>query len=384
MPENELRAARSDRFVAAVEQIYAAAALPAQWPAALQAIGTCFDDPGSLLIYQRDDGSFGTFVAPGLAAAQRDYEQNGWWRQDLRFIRSVERGYLANLDTISDRHVATEEEIEGHPFYAQFLRAHGLKWFAGSAMSPDPHVGVALSVQRSADRPAYSDEELAVAARLARHVENALRLSIRLINAELVNLALADALARVGVGVFLIDADGRIMFANLAGEKLIGRGLQTVRGRLTASFAGEREALETAVTQAIGARDPAWSDNPRPVVVRGLDTNAFLAAYVMPIRHSGGGRLEQLLAGIRAIVVVTESKAGDPPDPAMVRDLLGLTLGEARVATLVGSGLAPRESAQKLGIAEETARTTLKRVFDKVGISRQSELVGLLTRLVLR
>ena len=120
------------------------------------------------------------------------------------------------------------------------------------------------------------------------------------------------------------------------------------------------------------------------MVVRGLDANSFLAVYVMPIRHSTGGRLEQLLAGVQAIVVVTESKAGDPPDPAMVRDLLGLTLGEARVATLVGSGLAPRESAQKLGIAEETARTTLKRVFDKVGISRQSELVGLLTRLVLR
>ena len=384
MAANELTPARSDRFVAAVEQIYSAAALPANWPTALQAIGACFEDLGSLLIYQRDDGSFGTFVAPGLEAAQRDYEQNGWWRHDLRFIRAVERGYLVNLDTVSDRHVATDEEIENHPFYAQFLRSHGLKWFAGSAMSPDPHVGVALSVQRSADRPAYSDQELALAARLSRHVENALRLSIRLINAELANLALADALARVGVGVFLIDADGRIMFANLAGEKLVGRGLHTVRGRLTAPFAGEREALEAAVTQAVEAQDVGWSENPRPVVVRGFDPNAFLAVYVMPIRHSTGDRLEQLLAGVRAIVVVTESKAGAPADPAMVRDLLGLTLGEARVATLVGSGLAPRELAQKLGIAEETARTTLKRVFDKVGISRQSELVGLLTRLVLR
>ena len=156
-----------------------------------------------------------------------------------------------------------------------------------------------------------------------------------------------------------------------------------MRGRLTARFAGEREVLEAAVTQAIDVQDDGWSESPRPVVVRGLDANSFLAVYVMPIRHSTGGP-EQLLTGVRAIVVVTESKAGDPPDPAMVRDLLGLTLGEARVATLVGSGLAPRESAQKLGIAEETARTTLERVFDKVGISRQSELVGLLTRLVLR
>jgi len=67
-----------------------------------------------------------------------------------------------------------------------------------------------------------------------------------------------------------------------------------------------------------------------------------------------------------------------------VRDVLGLTLGEARVAALVGFGLPPREAASRLGIAEETARNVLKRVFSKVGVSRQSELVGLLTKLVLR
>src|SRR5258708_36886692 len=68
----------------------------------------------------------------------------------------------------------------------------------------------------------------------------------------------------------------------------------------------------------------------------------------------------------------------------LVRDILGLTLAEARVAALVGSGQAPREAAGKLGITEETARTVLKRVFAKVGVSRQSELASLLTKLVLR
>ena len=54
------------------------------------------------------------------------------------------------------------------------------------------------------------------------------------------------------------------------------------------------------------------------------------------------------------------------------------------MAALVGSGLAPREAAEKLGITEETARTVLKRVFSKTGVSRQSELVALLTKLALR
>jgi DNA-binding CsgD family transcriptional regulator len=66
-----------------------------------------------------------------------------------------------------------------------------------------------------------------------------------------------------------------------------------------------------------------------------------------------------------------------------VRDLFGLALGEARVAALVGSGLSPREAAGRLGISEETARTALKHVFAKAGVSRQNELAALLGRLVM-
>jgi len=63
---------------------------------------------------------------------------------------------------------------------------------------------------------------------------------------------------------------------------------------------------------------------------------------------------------------------------------LGLTLGKARGAALVGFGPPSRAAAEKLGIAEETARVVLKRMFAKTGVSRESELTALLTRLILR
>jgi DNA-binding CsgD family transcriptional regulator len=67
-----------------------------------------------------------------------------------------------------------------------------------------------------------------------------------------------------------------------------------------------------------------------------------------------------------------------------VERLFGLTPAEARVAALIGSGLSPRQAAEKLGISEGNVRTTLKHVFTKVGVSRQSELAVLLTKLALR
>jgi DNA-binding CsgD family transcriptional regulator len=86
----------------------------------------------------------------------------------------------------------------------------------------------------------------------------------------------------------------------------------------------------------------------------------------------------------RALLLAIDPHAGDPPDPGLVRDVLGLTLREARLASFVGIGLRPGQAAEKLGITEETARTALKRVFAKVGVSRQSELAVPLTKLVLR
>ncbi len=80
--------------------------------------------------------------------------------------------------------------------------------------------------------------------------------------------------------------------------------------------------------------------------------------------------------------MVVEVKSGEPADPALVRDLLGLTLGEARVAALIATGMTPREVAQRLYITEGTTRTGLKRVFHKAGVSRQSELAALLARAV--
>jgi hypothetical protein len=45
----------------------------------------------------------------------------------------------------------------------------------------------------------------------------------------------------------------------------------------------------------------------------------------------------KFLTRARAIMLVADAVSDQPPDPPLVRDLLGLTLAEARVAELVGN-----------------------------------------------
>jgi DNA-binding CsgD family transcriptional regulator len=370
-----------DPFVRAVEAIYTAAPDPGLWPMALQAIADVFSDVGAILMWRRDDGKFGVMVSPRLEGPSREYALE-WAQQDIRAARRSEHAYHATREAIADHHVLTAREIETHPFYTQFLARHGLKWSAATALAPDPHVMAEIRIERAPERPPYSEPELDLLSRLGRHAETAGRLSIRLLNAELADVGMRNALSRLGVGVFALDGNGRVVFKNEAGERLLGGGLRVTDGRLRVASTAGRGGLEQALAAALGEA-PRATGEPKPVMVEREGALRPLALYVLPITAQVSAA-QAFLAEARALVLAIDPQADAPPEPALVRDILGLTLAEARVAALVGSGVAPREAAGRLGISEATVRTALKRVFDKVGVSRQSELAALLTRLVLR
>ncbi|QGM44615.1 helix-turn-helix transcriptional regulator [Methylocystis heyeri] len=373
----------NDLFVAAVEAIYGAAAQPSNWARALEAVADVFGDVGANLIWRRDDGSLGIIVSPSLLFCAEEW--NKWQDADIRAQRVHDRSIAAQFDAVTDRHLVTAQEVEAHPFYTQFLIPNGLGWLASAPVSPDPAVVVWISVQRAKAKASFSDEELEILARLARHAEQSLRLSVRLFDAELSKVGMGEALARLGIGVFALDSLKRVVFANPAAERVVGKGLDIANGRLCAAAKHETTALKCEIDRVIHATPEQVDGAPKPVLIHREEHDRPLALYVLPVTaHGLDPAAAQFLTHARAIVLVIDPQADSPADPAVVRDILGLTLGEARVAALVGFGLTPRAAAEQLGIAEETARVVLKRVFAKAGVSRQSELSALLTKLVLR
>ena len=370
----------NDRVHDAVRAIYDSATDPDLWPRALEAIAGCTDDVGTVLMWKRDDGGFGTIVSPALEAAQAAYAA-GWWQHDIRAFRGVERGYLSLMDGATDRDVVTDEEVLTHPIYTDFLRPHGLGWFAAANVAPDPRIYAVISVQRHYEKPRFSDEEVRLVAILGRHVEQSLRLSMRMIDAELTRDRLIDALSAMSTGVFGLDSLGRITIVNEAGRALIDRGLAIVDRRLIPQYRTNREDFAAALALALGDMGATC---PKAVIVGNREDGGIpLVLYFLPVTDADVFA-DGMLAKTRVLVLAVEVGRTDPIDPTILRDLMGLTLNEARVAALVGCGMPPRTVAGRLGITEETTRTVLKRVFSKTGISRQSELVARLAGLPYR
>ena len=367
-----------DAANAAIDDIYECATDPSRWPLALQKIADCFGDVGCILLYSRADGHYGVIQSPSLDIVAKSYVLDGWIDRDFRAIRTRERGYFFGRDVITDRDVMTEQEMLTEPFYSEFLAGFGLKYFAASMVSPDRETEVAISIQRAIDKPPYSEDELAVLAMLGKHVERSLRLGIRLLDDELSKISLAQALGRLDVGVFIIDALGRVIFSNDRAESLVGDGIELLGEERKLRFVS---SSEVAAAPASGSALESFYKQERPLQIHRRRSSRPLTAYCLPVPVRSAPR--DLLVNAKAIVLLLDP-VGKSLDPSAIRDLLGLTLAESKVAALIGTGIAPRDAAAKLGIAEDTVRKALNSIFGKTGLSRQTELVSLLSRVALR
>lgn len=76
-----------------------------------------------------------------------------------------------------------------------------------------------------------------------------------------------------------------------------------------------------------------------------------------------------------AVLFISDSEACTRPSADHLRVVYGLTAAEARLTALVATGHDSHSAARNLGVSGNTVKYHLKSIFDKVGVSRQAELI---------
>ncbi|QXQ06087.1 hypothetical protein KX816_18150 [Sphingosinicellaceae bacterium] len=196
--------------------------------------------------------------------------------------------------------------------------------------------------------------------------------------------SLHAALDLVGVAVFVLDGQGRLIDTNGAARVLLdaGDGLRKVGSMLTACSLEDSARLQTAIAHA-GSGDHA---------VAGTTSGASQQAPVLSIRREGARPLSvAVMRGDRGsggdgrVVVHAVDPQGDVEQPLLPAcAIYGLTGAETRLAKLLVGGASVVEAAARLQIQPPTARTYLKQVFAKTGTNRQAALVQLLLTSIVR
>jgi DNA-binding CsgD family transcriptional regulator/PAS domain-containing protein len=182
---------------------------------------------------------------------------------------------------------------------------------------------------------------------------------------------LADALDSLSAGVFLIEANGRIVHANAAGRGILGVDdfLRSIGGRLVARDTKINRTLQDIVAGSgdleIGSKGIAL-----PLIAREGECHVV---HVLPLaaaarRRAGAPRTV-------AAVFVCRATLETPSSADVIRRAYQLTPTELRVLlAIVNIGGIP-EVATALGVADTTIKTHVGRLFEKTGAGRQADLV---------
>lgn len=186
-------------------------------------------------------------------------------------------------------------------------------------------------------------------------------------NAASVFLSLIDHTGRAAA---VVREDGTLLEANSRARALLGLDVAAHGERLLSNVPAERQALARALRASVARTGPRFSD---PVLMQS-PSGGFLLAYVLPLEHGEHGK-------DAALVLLADMHGTERRDAVQLLQLFGLTGAEAKLAALVGTGMPPKGAAAELNISEHTARSTLKTVYDKLGIKKQSELGHLVARL---
>ena len=185
--------------------------------------------------------------------------------------------------------------------------------------------------------------------------------------------ALADTLDGLSAGVFLIDAQCRVIHANAAGQAMLREGdfLRSAGGRFVTRDAQVNRDLGEAVGNSDGGSRAVSGAFP----LTAHDGEQYVA-HLLPMRSLVHGNIEPALNAAAAIFVC-KVELDSQSYGGLVARAFGLTPAELRVLlSIVEVGGVP-ETSGRLGVAETTVKTHLYRVFSKTGASRQADLVKL-------
>ncbi len=296
---------------------------------------------------------------------------NPWFRYSDRLHRPAGVRTNERLAALLQDHDALYRSA----YYNEWMRPQGFRWTIGTTMVADDRMVANFTLLREPDRPTFDEVEVAAFGRVAAHMTRALELGVRLESAQAASGA--AALDAIRSPVALVDARLAVAYANEAMQALLrrGTGLRSRHGRLVATDAESHRALAASVAGALSAAAAAPSDDGL-VGIR-CAPDRMLAVRAAPAR----GALGRYLPSPPLALLVFADPAREPPVRAeAVRRLYGCTNAEARLVAALVAGASLQRAAGTLGVRYETARSTLKSAFGKLGVDSQARLVARVLR----
>ncbi len=366
------------RVISLIELIYAAATRPERWNGFISALSR---ELGGVAIvmnleipYRHDSATtYRIHSEPRYGEVFTDLLNRGQVPWPMVEIAEMER-FARSEEFISP------SELEDTELYRRYMRPQGFvsEGQGGHIIAAaDGRVLAAIGIYcREGGRPT-TQADFALLDQLVPHLRRSFAIHCELQEAHYRQKATSEVIDRFPIGVLFIDRGLHVVESNRAVDRIAAQrdGFSIVDG----------------VPRASGSPSSAGFTQ---LLRRSLNTEAGAAVMgdIFAIeRRSGRQPYEVLVARLLETPMTTGARQpvaavfiADPEDqhlrmPQVLATLYHLTPAEADLASLLSSGHSLEEAARARNVTENTVRSQLKRIFAKTGVSRQTNLVRLLT-----
>jgi DNA-binding CsgD family transcriptional regulator/PAS domain-containing protein len=361
----------SDKFRHAVSSIYGAALIPDLWTAALQSV---IDDAGAVgagySVFNKRTKRVEWLSQSGpLVGREGDYFS--YYQVLDRYRPILETVPAARWLQISE--CLPETVLRRDEWYNDYLLKAGIDDALSARLFESPSHVVVFGVSHGVDQAPFTRARIAALQASLQPLANAARLQVELLSLGWKSSVALLALDQLGAAVIIADTDGRVIQTNRAAERVLqrGDGLRIRNGKLGALDVSENAGLETAIASAAMEQEtPAAIGRMR---VRRHDS---CLPYVLTVAPLGADLT--IYGRALAMIVLTDPDECSPSERELA-EFFRLSPAESRLAVALLAGKKLSEVAMEFRVQITTLRTQLSSILRKTGVTRQVDLIRLLS-----
>jgi DNA-binding CsgD family transcriptional regulator len=343
--------------------IYDAAIDPSLWEGAIERAAYFIGGSGAALI-NKDVGARN-------AVSQHEF---GFQRLPVALFEPIypaaEPHFLGDIgQPIATTDLIPFSELRETELYRQWAQPQGIVDFISAVLDRTTISSAIFGVFRHERNGLVDDRARRQMRLIAPHIRRAVLIG-RMFEFKAGEVAtFVDALDGLSAGMYLVDAEGRLIHANAAGRTILAAGdiLSSAGGRLVASDTRVQRTLRD-VFAAAGQGDAAVGIKGIAVSLIGKDDERYVA-HALPLTSGARRRAGIDRAAAAALFVRRASQ--------VIGETFKLTPTELRVLLAITEVGGIPEVATAFGVADTTVRTHVNRLFQKTGATRQVDLVKL-------
>ena len=309
-----------------------------------------------------------TYRGKRAEALMREYFRD-FYHLDERIPRVLQ---LSDGQVVHNSNLYTEEEKKRSVVYNDVLLRGQFQNSLVARLDAPKGSTIVWNIANPVGDDGWSSSQVGFVRRLLPHLRQYLCARQALADSGALGASLSEMLDETRIGILQLNWRGRIVAANDPAQKVMREGdaLIDEEGMLSTLSADDDAVLQGILTRALPGYGKQGVSGSMQVARSGGLQN--LSVHVNPVNPR---EVDFRSWAVAALVLVAEADGGTSIDPNVLEEAFGLTPTESQVAALLARGKTVNEIAETWDRSERTIRWHIMQIFNKLGITRQAELV---------